>query len=138
MISYDVNLERSNHISQTFHIDHLTKEDKKLENYEGSDSNKNESFCSKDGMISEGSNYETDDNESQQEVSPSLKQKEIREKLRGYYDAGIFAAEVITKDIPVFIPTKLYNNHYKLFNGKMTNSRKKWRKFYNLRYWLKI
>ena len=30
-------------------------------------------------MINEGSNYETDENKSQQKVSPNLKQKEIRE-----------------------------------------------------------
>ena len=58
------------------------------------------------------------------EVSPRLKQKEIREKLRSYYDAGISAAEVITKDIPGLIPRNIYN-HYKLFNEKMANSRKK-------------
>ena len=32
---------RSNHISQTFHINHFTEEDKKSDSYEGSDSNKN-------------------------------------------------------------------------------------------------
>ena len=52
-----------------------------------------------------------------------MKYKEIREKLRSYYDAGI-SAEVITKDIPGLIPRTIYN-HYKLFNEKMTNSRKK-------------
>ena len=40
-------------------------------------------------MISEGSNYNTDENKSQQKVSSNLKQKKIREKLRGHYDAGI-------------------------------------------------
>ena len=75
-------------------------------------------------MVSEGSEGEIDENESQQEVSPRLKQKEIREKLRSYYDAGISAAEVITKDIPGLIPKTIYN-HYKLFDEKMTNSRKK-------------
>ena len=44
--------------------------------------------------------------------------------LRSYYDAGISAAEVITKDIPELIPRTI-SNHYKLFNYKMTNSRKK-------------
>ena len=116
---------RSNHIIQTFHLDHLTEEEKKSDNYEGSDSNKNESFCSEDDMISEGSKDEIDENESQQEVSPRLKQKEIREKQRSYNDAGI-SAEVITKDILglILIPRTIYN-HYKLFNEKMTNSRKK-------------
>ena len=75
-------------------------------------------------MVSEGSEDEIDKNESQQEVSPRLMQKKIREKLRSYYDAGISAAEVITKDIPELIPRTIYN-HYKLFNEKMTNSRKK-------------
>ena len=78
-------------------------------------------------MVSEGSEDEIDENESQQEVSPRLKQKEIRAKLRSYYDAGISAAEVITKDIPGLIPRTIYN-HYKLFNEKKTNSRKKGRK----------
>ena len=55
---------------------------------EKSDSNKNESFFSEDGMVSEGSNYETDEIEIQQEVSPGLNQNEIRKKLRSYYDAG--------------------------------------------------
>ena len=64
-------------------------------------------------MISEGSDYE---NESQLEVSPRLKQKEIREKLRIYYDAGI-SAEVITKNISRLMPRTIYN-HYKLFNEK--------------------
>ena len=107
---------RSNHIIQTFHLDHLTEEEKKSDNYEGSDSNKNESFCSED---------EIHENESQQEVSPRLKQKEIREKQRSYYDAEI-SAEVITKDIPglILIPRTIYN-HYKLFNEKMINYRKK-------------
>ena len=54
-----VKLQKSNHISQTFHIDHLSEEEKKADNCEGSDSSKNESFCSEDGMVSEGSNYET-------------------------------------------------------------------------------
>ena len=72
-------------------------------------------------MISEGSDYE---NESQQKASPRLKQKEIREQLRIYYDAGISAAEVITKNIPGLMPRTIYN-HYKLFNQKMTNSGKK-------------
>ena len=75
-------------------------------------------------MVNEGSEDEIDKNESQQEVSPRLMQKKIREKLRSYYDAGISAAEVITKDIPELIPRTIYN-HYKLFNEKMTNSRKK-------------
>ena len=119
-----VDQPRSNHISQTFHIDHLIEEDKKSDSYEGSDSNKIESSCSEDDMISEGSENEINENESQQEVSPRLKQMKIREKQRSYYDAGISAAEVITKDIPGLIPTKIYN-HYKLFNEKMTNSRKK-------------
>ena len=61
----------------------------KSDSYEGSDSNKNESFCSEDGMVSKGSNYETDENESQQEVSPRFDQNKIREKIGGYYDAGI-------------------------------------------------
>ena len=60
---------RSNHISQTFHIDHLTEEDKKKsDSYEGSDSDKIESFCSEDDMFSEGSEDEINENESQQEV----------------------------------------------------------------------
>ena len=75
-------------------------------------------------MVSEGSEDEINENESHQEVSPRLKQKEIREKLRSYYDAGISAAEVITKDIPGLIQRTIYN-HYKLFNEKMANSRKK-------------
>ena len=53
-----------------------------------------------------------------------MKHREIREKLRSYYDAGISASEVIKKDIPGLIPRTIYN-HYKLFNEKMTNSRKK-------------
>ena len=77
---------RSNHISQTLHINHLTEEEKKSDSYEGSDSNKNESFCTEDNMISEGSEDEINENESQQEVSPRLKEKEITEKLRSYYD----------------------------------------------------
>ena len=36
---------RSTHMSQTFHIDHLTEEDKKSDNYEGSDSNKMSLFA---------------------------------------------------------------------------------------------
>ena len=56
-----------------------------------------------------------------------MKQKEIREKQRSYYDARISAAEVIRKDIPRLIPRTIYN-HYKLFNEKMTNLRKKERK----------
>ena len=53
-----------------------------------------------------------------------MKQKKIREKLRSYYDAGISAAEVIRKDIHGLIPRTIYN-HYKLFNEKKTNSRRK-------------
>ena len=82
MISNESWPTRSNHISQTFHIDHLTEEDKKSNSYEGSDSNKIESSYSEDDMISEGSENEINENESQQEVSPRLKHKEIREKLR--------------------------------------------------------
>ena len=77
-------------------------------------------FALKKDKISEGSDNEIDDNESQQGVSQRLKQKEIREKLRSYYDAAISAAEVITKDTPGLIPTANYN-HYKLFNIKITN-----------------
>ena len=75
-------------------------------------------------MASEGLENEIDGNESQQEVSQRLKQKEIWEKLRSYYDAGISAAEVIRKDIPLLISRTIYNN-YKLFNVKMTNTKKK-------------
>ena len=63
-----VDQPRSNHISQTFHINHLTEEVKKSDSYEGSDSNINESFCSEDDMVSEGSEDEINENESQQEV----------------------------------------------------------------------
>ena len=37
------------------------------DNYEGSDSYKNESFCSEDDMISEGSEDQINENQSQQE-----------------------------------------------------------------------
>ena len=110
-----VDQPRSNHISQTFHINHLSEEEKKSVSNKGSDSNENESYCSEDDMVSEGSEGEINENESQQEVSPRLKQKEIKEKLRSYYDARISAAEVIRKDIPGLIPRTIYN-HYKLFN----------------------
>ena len=50
-------------------------------------------------MASDGSEDQIDENENQQKVSPRLRQKEITEKQRSYYDAGIFA-EVITKNIP--------------------------------------
>ena len=50
-------------------------------------------------MVSDGSEDEIDENQSQHKVSPRLKQKEITEKQRSYYDAGI-SSEVITKDIP--------------------------------------
>ena len=70
---------------------------------------------------SEGSEDVIDENENQQVVSPRLKQKEYREKLRSYYDAGISAAEVIKKDIHGLIS----KNHYKLFNEKKTDLRKK-------------
>ena len=73
---------RSNHISQAFHIDHLTEDEKISDIYQGSHSYKNESFGSQDDVVSEGSEDEIDENESQQEVSPRLRQKEIREKLR--------------------------------------------------------
>ena len=121
MISNESWPTKMNYMSQTFHIDHLTEEDKKSDNYEGSDINKNESFCSEDDMVREGSE---DKNESQQKFSPRLNQKEIRDKLRSSYDAGISAAEFFRKDIPWLIPKTIYNN-YKLFNEKMTNSRKK-------------
>ena len=61
-------------------------------------------------MVSEGSEDQIDKDQSLQEVSPKLKQKEIREKQRSYYDAGIYA-EVITKDIFGLIPRTIYN-HY--------------------------
>ena len=64
-----VDQPRSNHISQTFHIDHLTEEDKKSDSYEGSDSINNESFCSEDDMISEGSEDENDKNDRQPDLS---------------------------------------------------------------------
>ena len=86
-------------------------------------SNENELYCSKDGILSIGSDDEIDENKSQQEISPILKHKEIRAKFRNYYDAGILAAESIRKDIPWLI-YKIFN-HYKIFNGKMTNSKKK-------------
>ena len=63
-----VDQPRSNHISQTFHINNLTEEDKKSDSYEGSDSNKIESSYSEDDMVSEGSEDEINENESQQEV----------------------------------------------------------------------
>ena len=46
-----VDQPRSNHISQTFHINHLNEEDKKSDSYEGSESNKIESSCSEDDMF---------------------------------------------------------------------------------------
>ena len=46
----------------------LLKKRKKSDSYEGSDSNKNESSCSEDDMVSEGSEDEINENESQQEV----------------------------------------------------------------------
>ena len=64
---------RSDHISQTFHIDRIIEEEKKKVNYEGSDSNKNESFCSETAMVSKGLEDVIDENESQQKVSPRLK-----------------------------------------------------------------
>ena len=85
---------------------------------------KNESFFSEDRMISEGSDDEIDENESQREISPRPKQKAIRDKLRNYYKASILEVEVIIKDISELIATKIYN-HYKLFNEIMTNSTKK-------------
>ena len=72
-----VDQPRSNYISQTFIINHLTEEEKKSDSYEGSDSSKIESSCSEDDMVSKGSEDEINENESQQEVSPRLKQKEI-------------------------------------------------------------
>ena len=111
------------YLSNFTHWSSYWRKEKISDNYEGSDSYKNESFCSEDDMVSEGSKDEIDENQSQQVISPRLKQKEIRQKLRSYYDAGI-SAEVITKDIPGLIPKTIYN-HYKLFNEKMTNSRKK-------------
>ena len=59
---------------------------KKSGNYEGSDSNKNESFCSKDDVVGEGLEGEIYENERQQEASLRLKKK-IRQKIRSYYDA---------------------------------------------------
>ena len=128
---------KSNHISQTFNIGHLTEEEKKSDNYEGADSSKDESFWSEDGLVSKGSQNEIDENQSQQEVSSRMRQKEIREKLRSYYDAGISAAEVIRKDIPGLIPRTIYN-HYKLFNkNDQFKEERKWKKVYNYkRYWL--
>ena len=61
-------------------------------------------------MVSEDSEDQIDENQSLKEVSSKLKQKEIREKQRIYYDAGIYA-EVITKDIFGLIPIAIYN-HY--------------------------
>ena len=61
-------------------------------------------------MVSDGSEDQIDEDQSLQEVYPRLKQKEIREKQRSYYDAGI-SAEVITKDIPTLIP-KTINKYY--------------------------
>ena len=108
------------HISQTFHIDHLTEEEKKSDNYKGSDSNKNESFCFEYGMVrgcSEDEIDENNENKNQKEISPRLKKKEIREKLISYYNVTISAAEFRRKDIPGLIPSIIYN-YYKLFNEK--------------------
>ena len=55
---------------------------------------------------------------------PKIEAEGDQRKTRSYYDVGISAAEVITKDIPGLIPRTIYN-HYKLFNEKMANSRKK-------------
>ena len=46
----------------------LLKKKKISDNYEGSDSNKNESSCSEDDMVSEGSEDEIDESQSQQEI----------------------------------------------------------------------
>ena len=102
----------------------LLKKRKKSDSYEGSDSDKNESYCSEDGLVSEGLDDEIDKNESQKEVNPRLKQEQIREKLRSYYDAGISAAEVITKDIPGLIPRTIYN-HFKILNEKRPIQKRK-------------
>ena len=132
-----VDKSRSYHFSQTFHIDRITEEEKK-ENYEGSDSNKNESFCSEAVMASEGSEDEIDENESQQEVSPRLKQKEIRVKLRSYYDAGISKQNssvkiLLSKCQEQFIIILNYSSKNDHFNKKW-----KWKKIHNYeRYWFK-
>ena len=54
-------------------------------------------------MVSEGSEDQIDENQSLQEFYIRLKQNEIREKQKSYYDAGI-SAEVTRKDIPELIP----------------------------------
>ena len=114
---------RSNHIRQTFHIDHLTEEDKKIWQFQRIRLKQKWVFLlwgwyGQRGFRGWG----------QWERKPArsltrLKQKEITEKLRSYYDAGI-SAEVITKDIHGLMPRTIYN-HYRLFNEKVTNSRKK-------------
>ena len=46
-----VDQPRSYQISQTFHFDHLTEEEKKSYNYKRSDSSKNKFFCSKGDTV---------------------------------------------------------------------------------------
>ena len=71
---------RSDYISRLPHWSSNWRRLKILDNYQGSDSYKNEFLSSEDDMISEGSEDHINENESQQEVSPRLKQKEITEK----------------------------------------------------------
>ena len=73
--SMKVDIPRFDHITRTFHVDHLSEEEKQSDNYEGSNSNQNE-LCSEEDMVRDGSDDDIDENESQQEVSPRLKQKE--------------------------------------------------------------
>ena len=102
---------KSDYISQTFHIDHLTEEDfKKIKQLR-----RIRLIQKLVILLWRWYGQRGFRGWDQWEPKPTgsltrLKQNEIREKLRSYYDAGI-SAELITKDIPALIP-KTINNHY--------------------------
>ena len=63
--SMKFDLPRSDPIFLNFQLWSYYRRREKSENYEGSDSNKNKSFWSENDMISEGSEDDIDENESQ-------------------------------------------------------------------------
>ena len=140
IISDDSWPSRSDHICQAFHIDHLTKEDKKNHSIT-KDQTRTKMSLILWGWYGQRRFRGWDLLERKPTRSLTrLKQKEIIEKLKCYYDVGISAAEVIRKYIPGLMPRTIYN-HYKLFkwkNGQFKKERK-WKKIYNFkRYWLKF
>ena len=105
-----VDQPRFDYISLTFHIGHQTKEHKNIRQLRRIRLIQKLAILFRRWYVQRRFRGSDRWEPKPTRISSRLKQNEIIEKQRSYYDAGI-SAEVITKDIPGLIPRTIYN-HY--------------------------